>query len=1204
MSSSGASRVQKVTKPTTVRRMMASPSMCLTKTATSKSVPSANSFLRCSSQSFCNDIYSIRCDQHLTRKKNETAKIHARRMSRVHHSYTMNAYPAIDVANDNPIWDLLQLKRGNTSTMQKHQHLQKNLYHTTSSISKVTSTNVNIGNGLGPSAISSSRPSPSSPSPGQHIDISPVQRKNANIELERMIVSTQHILSSLSDHDRTGNDNTEVMDNNNAFIHEIRVALNYWVSRWKNHFHPYVTPSPTNVLPFPKPLSPASSSATSLDENLYCDYGSNQAMRIIQSLLLPKNKHIMVNFLSQPSSSTIFANLIDGILLPCMTNTTNIMSNNSRHQNTATGTGTATIIKNETQQDSMQQSQQQYVKFSSNTGLNNINPSMWKQCIFRACQVIDIFDDIIMSYSGDAEKGNINIEPDVHMYNARLSAWSKLVTLLTVLQNSANSGGLNKASSSISKRITDDEGNANNNLLDDDIIDWNDVLVSNLYCYSNSDSNATTETTISSKTIKTPRLCQTQSIEKIITTMEETIRTLEDLYHKTENELMKPNVNTYNVIIGALGRSQLPHSPNRTEWYLRRMEKAEDTDLKIFVEDENSREDLPAATAYADEVSYNLVLYAFAVAAASKNYNVDVKAEKALEHAKKAEEILKRMEERYNRTQRETAQPGTVSYSTVLHAYANAGKAPEAERILNQMIALSNIHSSSGIERNDSIPFVRPNIICFNTVIDAWSKTKGYASADKAYSILTQMEDLADNFENLYPDTISYSSVISAFARSGRDDAGDKAEELLQRSIKLFSEGQGGLKPDSITFITVLDALAKQCMRIYQETRKIDQCESMERRMKGILDQMDELQASGDDRVRPCTVSYNILLDFYAKTAQVDKSEQLIDFMTEQGKNGNNHVKPDIISYNAVLLVLSRSKRRGDLQNAVKLLESMENGLAIAVKPDTVSYNTVMNGLVRSSEPHSIKKVHDICLSMEERYRNGTSKVCPNGITYNICIDAWSKSGQERAVENVEEILEKMINSEGVNPDVFSFTSVISTIAKSGKADAPERCESVINRMKELGVKPNRYTYNNLINCWSKSGRQDAAEKAERILINMTEMNDPDVNPDSVTFSSVMNCWAQSGVKGSGERAERILDLMEDYSKSGHKNLKPNKFAYGAVLNAYAKSCDDNAVQKALNILNRMNEMYLLGNDDARPTEPSYNAGETFFPFYNQKKFL
>jgi hypothetical protein len=41
-----------------------------------------------------------------------------------------------------------------------------------------------------------------------------------------------------------------------------------------------------------------------------------------------------------------------------------------------------------------------------------------------------------------------------------------------------------------------------------------------------------------------------------------------------------------------------------------------------------------------------------------------------------------------------------------------------------------------------------------------------------------------------------------------------------------------------------------------------------------------------------------------------------------------------------------------------------------------------------------------------------------------------------------------MIQSDDIRPDVFTLTSVISTIAKSGKRDAAERALSVIKEWK------------------------------------------------------------------------------------------------------------------------------------------------------------
>ena len=564
-----------------------------------------------------------------------------------------------------------------------------------------------------------------------------------------------------------------------------------------------------------------------------------------------------------------------------------------------------------------------------------------------------------------------------------------------------------------------------------------------------------------------------------------------------------------------------------------------------------------------------------------------------IRRAQKADDILQRMEDRFNRIRRVGAKPDTISYASVLNGYANAGKAPEAERILNKMIAVSNHDNATSLSDHKEFDVVKPNVICFNTVIDAWSKTRGSSSAENAHAILQKMEDLSETSNDLFPDTISYTSAISAYARSGRDDAGDRAEELLQRSLELYNDGHHKLKPDRITFTSCIDAMSKQYQKLHRKHRRNEpECHKIEDRINALIQQMDEQGLIS-------TMAYNILLDLFAKTGQVKKAEETFEQMKEE--KGNRNVKPDIISYNSLLQALCRQKHnQSSLAKAQSLLQSMEDG-DNDVKPDVGSYNTVMTGLAKnnssSQSNRNTKSNNDLVQrylsSMEERYQKKLSNVKPNLITYNICIGSWSRSGHEQSVDRAIELLDKMIDSDDnyiLQPDVFSFASVISTIAKSGKKNGLEHATSTMDKMKQLGVKANRVIYNSLINCWSKSGRPDAAEKAEEILIMMSEADDPEVSPDSVTFSSVINCWAQRGGPGSGERAEKILDMMEHNWKSGNNYMKPNRYTYGSVLNAWVKSQDDSSVERCMGLLDRMKRSHKEGNDDAQPTAPSYNA--------------
>ena len=86
--------------------------------------------------------------------------------------------------------------------------------------------------------------------------------------------------------------------------------------------------------------------------------------------------------------------------------------------------------------------------------------------------------------------------------------------------------------------------------------------------------------------------------------------------------------------------------------------------------------------------------------------------------------------------------------------------------------------------------------------------------------------------------------------------------------------------------------------------------------MKALLQQSDDLAVSGDSHVRQCTVTNNILVDFYAKTSQVGKAEKWLEEWIQMYLNGNEHVKPDIISYNSMLQASSQSHEKGSSDKA------------------------------------------------------------------------------------------------------------------------------------------------------------------------------------------------------------------------------------------------------------------------------------------------
>mmetsp|Transcript_39471 Transcript_39471/g.59727 ORF Transcript_39471/g.59727 Transcript_39471/m.59727 type:complete len:135 (+) Transcript_39471:292-696(+) len=109
--------------------------------------------------------------------------------------------------------------------------------------------------------------------------------------------------------------------------------------------------------------------------------------------------------------------------------------------------------------------------------------------------------------------------------------------------------------------------------------------------------------------------------------------------------------------------------------------------------------------------------------------------------------------------------------------------------------------------------YVRPNRISHASVINALSKQGDFISAQKAQDILEKMEERgqhSDDDDSVRPDIVCYTSVIDAWACSNSKDAGVYAEELFRCVDTIFKEtGDERLKPNSRTYCSVINALGR-----------------------------------------------------------------------------------------------------------------------------------------------------------------------------------------------------------------------------------------------------------------------------------------------------------------------------------------------------------------------------------------------------------
>ena len=182
-------------------------------------------------------------------------------------------------------------------------------------------------------------------------------------------------------------------------------------------------------------------------------------------------------------------------------------------------------------------------------------------------------------------------------------------------------------------------------------------------------------------------------------------------------------------------------------------------------------------------------------------------AVEALELAEKARTLLDDMKQRYEESQDDDFKPDAATYTACCDAYARVGKAEAAER------------ADELLEEMERSKYVRPNFRTYTAVITAWAKAPDKRSASRAEEILKRMEDMhsravksgkkLNSFDSVKPNARTYTSVITAWARSKDPTKAKKSLKLLKKMIDLSKNGDESATPTVYSYNAVIDACSR-----------------------------------------------------------------------------------------------------------------------------------------------------------------------------------------------------------------------------------------------------------------------------------------------------------------------------------------------------------------------------------------------------------
>jgi len=550
----------------------------------------------------------------------------------------------------------------------------------------------------------------------------------------------------------------------------------------------------------------------------------------------------------------------------------------------------------------------------------------------------------------------------------------------------------------------------------------------------------------------------------------------------------------------------------------------------------------------------------------SNKSNYDTKSNEVDETLQIAKDVFNRMYQK-NFYSPSLSSPSSASLN-VIESDINITTFSTMMRIWNQSrevsgpsegLKLLRLYQKLYDENPASVNNVPPNNMLYGAVMESYIRQislipDGVKIVEELHQEMVKKSNLFP--ENIYPTTMSMSSVIAAHTKSidsnnreklnkkseeEKDGAAMRAHSLLQQMIEAYQQTRHeNIKPDSHCFSLVLWALSKRGMAT--------QAEGLLRTMIELYENDVYERNNGSSSelsfLYPDHSCWTAVQEAYSKTGNVPKSVEICQNIQHYAKITNQNM-------NLLLQAHAESGNHDSSIEAERILLQMEDYYHkhnnLDMKPTRITYSAVMSCYANSKNMSSFtaQKMEGILNRMEEKYRVQKDDIDlkPNTYMYNTLLNAYARSR---------------------NLDDSKIGQIIEMFYKMSQSSSKPSSNS--NRKDEnVNIRPNRSTYTTLFALFARNPKyQHSASTAQYIFNQMKaeyQMN-PEANlalkPTKQQYSLLLSTYANLG---DGDAAEQILKEMNDLYEQdpvNNKDCYPCTMCYNQVLSAWSKRSQNN----------------------------------------------
>ena len=408
--------------------------------------------------------------------------------------------------------------------------------------------------------------------------------------------------------------------------------------------------------------------------------------------------------------------------------------------------------------------------------------------------------------------------------------------------------------------------------------------------------------------------------------------------------------------------------------------------------------------------------------------------------------------------------PTLVTFSTIMSRAVQLGKPLIAVRLWNIMRRQTDFFSAVS-----SVPPSRrivPDVKAANILMNCYAKL-GYV--ESAQDLLQQMlKGDGEDVPLMKPNIVTFNTLLDSCSKAGELD--------IALSVKAMLEA-ANILPDDRTFTTLIATVARKTSNasgVNDPTLAFS-----------FLEEMQSLD------IRPNGMTYSALIDVCGRCQRSDLALKGLRLMEDQKARERElldlppekrHSLPaEVGAWTAAIKACGRTP--GKIESAIKLFYAMPN---FGVYPNTVTCGCLSDCLLRQGRT---SESLDVLRYMK---KNG---IAPSEVMYTSLMTsasrlAQSKSGLPSAVEVYSELMQSLVELSS-KKDLSSNSVPLPLSERPRDSSELYQVSLVFQEMKAAGVEPDLACYNAMLKACANVGD---VQRASEILESIRSSEDMDPN--------------------------------------------------------------------------------------------------------------